>query len=286
MRRPTVSVVVPFRGDENGALELRSTLRQLSLAPGDEAIVADNTDDGLAGPALEGIARVVRATGEASSYHARNAGARLAGGEWLLFLDADCRPGADLIDRYFDEPVPEDCGLLAGTIDGFPEQRTLLADYTRSRGFYDGERGLGATGTSEGGAAPSGNLLVRRMAFEALGGFAEGIRSAGDFDLCWRAQAAGWRLIRRPAAVVAHRHRDDLASFLSMLARYGAGASWIDDRYPGASPRWKLVPGVLGSARDAVVSLVRREPREALYRGVDALGLVAYNVGYSRSNEL
>ena len=71
-----------------------------------------------------------------------------------------------------------------------------------------------------------------------------------------------------------------------MLARYGAGASWIDDRYPGASPRWKLVPGVLGSARDVVVNLARREPREALYRGVDALGLVAYNVGYAGSNEL
>ena len=169
--------------------------------------------------------------------------------------------------------MPEDCGLLAGAIDGVPEQRTLLAAYTRSRGFYDGQRGLGSTGKIEGGAAPSGNLLVRRAAFEALGGFAEGIRSAGDFDLCWRAQAAGWRLIRRPRAGVAHRHRDDLASFLSMLARYGAGASWIDDRYPGASPRWKLVPGVLGSARDALLSLARREPREALYRGVDALGL-------------
>jgi hypothetical protein len=116
-------------------------------------------------------------------------------------------------------------------------------------------------------------------------GFVEGIRSAGDFDLCWRAQGAGWRLLRRPEASVAHAHREDWPSFLAMLARYGAGASWINRRYPGASPRWALLSGLTGSARDVARELLRGQPTEALYRAIDAVGLIAYTVGYSRSND-
>lgn len=281
-----MSLVVPFAGGESDALALRHALSLLELEPGDELIVADNTAEGVAGPVLGEAARVIRATAEQSSYHARNRGAEVAGGEWILFLDADCVAAPDILDRYFSEPAPSDCGILAGSIVGVAEQDSLLARYTRSRGFYDGERGLGTNGANEGGAAPTGNLLVRRAAFEAVGGFAVGIRSAGDFDLCWRLQAAGWRLLRRPEAEVAHRHREDFGSFLSMLARYGAGANWINERYPGSSPRWSLVPGVLGSARDIVANLARGEPTEALYRGVDAIGLAAYNYGYGLTNEV
>jgi GT2 family glycosyltransferase len=284
MNRPSVSVVVPFRGDRAAASRTRGALGRLELAPGDELIVADNSDERVAADELGDLALVVPATRERSSYHARNRGAAAAAREWILFVDADCEPRSDLLDRYFDEPVPDDCGLIGGWIVGVSDQSSLLARYTADRLFYDGQRGLGANGTGEGGAAPAGNLLVRRAAFEEIGGFAEGIRSAGDFDLCWRAQAAGLRLLRRPAASVAHRHRDDLPSFLSMIARYGAGASWINRRYPGSSPRWGLVPGLTGSARDVATNLVRGRPTEALYRAIDALGLMASTVGYGRSN--
>jgi GT2 family glycosyltransferase len=128
--------------------------------------------------------------------------------------------------------------------------------------------------------------MVRRGVFDELDGFVEGIRSAGDFDLCWRAQAAGWRLLRRQAARVQHRHREDMRSFLAMLARYGAGAKWMARRYPGTVERWRLLPGLAGSLRDIVVNAIRLNPRECVYRAIDAIGLVAYNVGYSRSNEL
>jgi GT2 family glycosyltransferase len=284
MSRPSVSVVVPFRGGETDAVRLEASLAALETAGGDELIVADNTDDGVS-DSFGQATTVVRAEGERSSYHARNAAAGVACNDWILFLDADCDPRPDLLARYFAEPVADDCAILAGTIVGAEGQDSLLARYTRDRAFYDGERGLGANGTLEGGAAPTGNLMIRREVFESVGGFTEGIRSAGDFDLCWRVQGAGWRLLRRPGAEVAHAHRDDWPSFLAMLVRYGAGAAWINRRYPGASPRWGLIPGLTGSARDVALGLVKRRPTEALYRAIDALGLIAYTVGYNRSNK-
>jgi mycofactocin glycosyltransferase len=279
-----VSVIVPFRGDEEAALEAARALRSLDLGPGDELIVADNTDDTIAAPALAGVAEVVRAGGEASSYHARNAGASAAGCDWLLFIDADCSPAAGLLERYFDPPAAADDGLIAGTITEHPEHDSLLARYAASRSFYRGEEGLQG---SDGGYAPTGNLMVRREAFESIGGFVEGIRSAGDVDLCWRVQAAGWRLVRRPRAVVAHRHREDLSSFLGMLARYGAGANWLNGRYPGSSPRWPLSAYQLArSGLDAARHTAAGNRDEATFRLVDALGLVAHNVGYRSSNEV
>ena len=276
--------MVPFLGDERGALRLLAHLGALETTAGDELIVADNTEEGVAAPALGDAARVVRASGERSSYHARNAGARVALNDWLLFVDADCAPVPGLLARYFDPPPDESDGLLAGAIADHPEHDSLLARYTRSRNFYRGERGLQA---SDAAYAPTGNLMVRRRAFEAVGGFAEGIRSAGDVDLCWRIQADGWALTQRPDAVVAHRHREDLPSFLGMLVRYGAGASWLNRRYPGSSPRWPLSPyELVRSGFDAARHAVMGERDEAAFRLVDALGLVAHNVGYRSANEI
>src|SRR5215218_7104329 len=107
--RPFVSVIVPFRGDRAAAHRLVAALACLDLRDGDEAIVADNTTEGVgASIAGEGV-RVVPALGERSAYHARNEGARVAGAEWILFLDADCRPVTNLLDAYFAEPIADDC---------------------------------------------------------------------------------------------------------------------------------------------------------------------------------
>lgn len=280
--RPGVSVVVPFLGDWTAARRLREQLERLELGQADEVIVADNTADGVAVASLRGPATVVRAVRERSSYHARNAGARVAAADWLLFLDADCAPAPDLLDRYFESVPGSAVGMLGGSIIEHPDHGALLARYAISRHFYCGARGM----QRDSRYAPTGNLLVRRSAFEQVGGFVEGIRSAGDVDLCWRIQAAGWTMQRRPEARVAHRHREDLPSFLRMLARYSAGAGWLNRRYPGASPRWPLSAyEVARSARDAARLAFAGDREEAAFRLVDGLGLIAHNVGYRCSNE-
>lgn len=279
--RPEVGVVVPFRGDRAAADRLRTALRCLNLHEGDQMVVADNTEDGTAGwIAGDGI-EVVRAIRERSSYHARNQGAHAADGEWILFLDADCRPEPNLLDAYFAQPVPHGCGAVAGQILGEPDQRSFVARYARSRRLFDHADGLIR---ADGGGAAAGNLLVRRAAFRAIGGFTEGIRSGGDLDLCRRLQAAGWRLEFRPEALVHHRHRASLPSLLGAIARYGAGARWLNERYPGSSPPWPLALGCVNAARDVAAQLRQRHVKEALFRAVDGLGLMAHRVGYATRN--
>jgi GT2 family glycosyltransferase len=281
--RPPISVVVPFRGDAVAARRTLAAMVSLELRGRDELVLVDNSDDGTLKAVAGEEAHVIRATAERSSYHARNVGARAAGsGEWLLFVDADCVPQRDLLDAYFAEPVSDGCGVLAGQISGDRSQTGLMPRYARSRNYLSQTEGLhGKAGT----AGATANLLVRRTAFDAAGGFAEGIRSGGDVDLCWRLRAAGWTLEYRAAAGVVHRHRESLRGFMGQVARYAAGASWLDSQHPGSSPRWPLIGGLLGSGRDVAAHLLRGRFEEATFRAIDGLGLVAHNVGYRASNE-
>src|SRR5213592_1883114 len=185
MERPSVSVIVPFFGDATAAAETIAALRAIRLGPDDELVVADNTDDGvLAARHPESFAPRAKR----QPYSARNEAAARAVGEWLLFTDADCRPQPDLLDAYFDPPPGESVGALAGEIVAASGGTTLAQRYAADRRLLASELFLAHPYRPMGVTA---NLLVRRAAFEAIGGFAEGIRSGGDADLCWRLQDAG-----------------------------------------------------------------------------------------------
>jgi glycosyltransferase involved in cell wall biosynthesis len=276
--RPGVSVVVPFGGGETG--RLRAALGRIELREGDELIVADNS--GGSATRLAAIARVVPATAERSSYHARNAGAAVAAAEWILFMDDDCSPDPGILDAYLGEPVPAAVGAIAGEILGEEGQAALAARYARDRKILSQTDGLYGRGRT---IAATGNLLVRRAAFEALGGFTEGIRSGGDVDFCLRLQNGGWELAFRPPALVRHRHRESVTGLLGTFVRYGAGSRWLSECHPGLSHRWPLSPFELGRAgADAVRLSFAGDREQAAFRLIDGVGLVAHNLGWRSSN--
>jgi GT2 family glycosyltransferase len=229
VNRPPVSVVMPFAGDEAAAREALDALRGVRLRAGDELILADNS--GTA-PATPGV-MLVRAIGERSPARARNAGAEHARGEWILFLDADCRAPDDLLDAYFAQPVGDRVGALAGEVIPEPPGDSLAGRYGARRNFLGQSAHLGHPFRPRAAAA---NLLVRRAAFAQLGGFLEGLRAAEDTDFTWRLQEAGWRLELRAGAAVAHRYRTSVGELRRQWRGYAAGRAWLGRRYPGFVP--------------------------------------------------
>lgn len=280
--RPSVSVVVPFAGDRAEADEVIAACEALELEPGDEVLIADNTDAQLLVAAAAGRrVTAVAARGEHSPAFARNVAIERAAGDWLLLLDADCRPPPYLVARYLAEAVDPRCGAIAGAVIGDLDQRGTIPRYARSRHYLRQDANLR---DRRGPYAATANLLVRRAAWEDVGGFSEGIRCAEDSEFSWRLRAAGWTLAYRGQAVVAHRHRERLGALLVQNARYVAGAAWLDRRFPGSFPRDPALPRLARCAAGVAAWTATAQFERALFKAIDALVILAESGGRLMSN--
>jgi GT2 family glycosyltransferase len=278
--RPPVSVVVPFLGSRAEGEALLQRLGELRLGEGDEVVVADNGGVLSAGEAAS--LRTLAAPDERSSYYARNVAAEAATRDWLLFLDADTEPPPTLLDDYFREPVPDRCGAVAGGVVAARGQRALVARYAASRRYLSQAAHLRDVHRPY---AITANLLVRRAAWEEVGGFFEGLRSGGDQDFCWRIQDAGWTLEYREPAAVEHRHRERVRPLLRQMARYSAAIAWMERRAPGSSPRQPVARRLARAAIGAAAWSFAGRRERALFKLLDGAVVLAEGGGYLLSND-
>jgi glycosyltransferase involved in cell wall biosynthesis len=272
--RPAVDVVVPFAGS---AAELVA-VAELRLADDDTLTIVDNR-----APAAEPVsappgARLLRAAETRSSYFARNRGAATGEAPWLVFLDADVRPRPDLLDAYFEADVAEEVGLLAGGLvdEAAEEDAPLAARFAAAR------RPMAQEIVLRNGYALTANCAVRRAAFAAVGGFDDAIRSGGDADLGFRIERSGWRIEYRPEASATHVNRASLAALLRQRARHGAGAAWLEARYPGRFPPRGARGMLAWTARDTIRAtreLARGEREEARHDLVELAAGWAFELG-------
>jgi Glycosyl transferase family group 2 len=281
--RDAVSVVVPFAGDDEDARATISALQRINFGPDDEAILVDNSAGRvLAHTDLRAPMRVVSAPAQPSSYYARNRGAAEARNDWLLYMDSDCIPPPRLIDDYFSEPIGDDVGAVAGAVLPADVPMGVIARHKSFRRHLDQGKWMQA----ERPWAGTANLLVRKAAWNDVGGFAESIRSCGDIDFSWRLLATGWRLVYQPKATMRHVHRDTLRAHACQQIRYGGGHTWMQRRYPGTKMSRPLIKQLPLSAAGALRRAAVGDWEWSLFHLLDAMTAVMISAGKLRGNRV
>ncbi len=215
---PVTAVIVDYRSGD----ALRSCLASLRTEGLERVVVVDNAAAGTSRPYVDAATTVVE-PGFNLGYGAganRGVAALGQGDAPVLILNPDVEIHSGTLAalrRHLD--ADERVGIVGPTIqrpDGstYPAHRVfpspLLAAAHAALGSwwptnpftrrYRSPRDDGSVDWVSGAC-----LLVRRAAFEAVGGFDERFfMFAEDMDLCWRVRQAGWAVVAAPDAVVTH----------------------------------------------------------------------------------
>lgn len=269
---------MPFDGAVPAAAEASARLGAVRVRTGDELLLADNAPAAIPAAGMPSGVVLARCPVIRSAYAARNHGASRTSAPWLLFVDADCHLPPDLVDRFFEPPPGAQVGAVAGAVHGLPDQPGFIPAYIRSRRHLD-QTELRAHAYRP--MAVTANLLVRRSAWEALGGFAEDSPSGADADFCWRLQDLGLELGLNLRASVEHEHRATLRALLAQAHRDGRGAAWLAARhegYPSALPLRYFGRAAAGALAWPLLG----QPRRGAFKALDGVWGAAFNAGSLR----
>lgn len=219
--RPFVSVIVPVFNDRAGILRCLEAIATQSYPLGRiEVLVVDNgsVPPLTIEPTYPFRLSVLRCL-TPGSYAARNSGARSASGEILAFIDADCWPDHDWLERGVGRLILAQNGIAVGGEVTFvpPSRVTAVALYQLIGGFGQESRIL------ERRFATTANLICRSYTYRHVGGFEERLLSGGDSEWSWRAQAAGVDLVFEPQSVVFTEPRTTLRGSIRQARRVAGG---------------------------------------------------------------
>ncbi len=199
---------------------VRGALEQAARASRVEVIVIDDAStDATRDEAEHAGARVIDSPARGNPAAARNAGARAATGDPLVFLDADCVPAPGWLDAIL---AAHDAGasVVGGSL-ALPPGLSFTARCDYYCGWYL------VHPARPGGVVPHHpppNLAVRRGPFLDSAGFTE--RAPLGYtneERAWQAalRGAGHEIVFEPRAVAWHHNRPGLGNLLRRSYRWG-----------------------------------------------------------------
>ncbi len=218
------AVVVAY----NSGAALLECLRSLDLASVAEIVLVDNgSSDGSIEGALDVVprSRLVEPPTNLGFGGGVNAGVASSSGDFVLVCNSDLLVTGEAIDVLVDRMETDERAAVVGpqlvdtsgtpqvSARAFPTIRRssvqafagVLAPGGRSARCYAAENRERARGGGEVDWVTGACFLVRRAAFEEIGGFDSSyFMYVEEVDLCWRLEQAGWRVLHEPRASVVH----------------------------------------------------------------------------------
>jgi glycosyltransferase involved in cell wall biosynthesis len=230
-----VSVVIPVKDGRENLRRLLDSLDRLEF-PRErlEIVVCDNgSSDGTPALAGERGCRVLDLPGLSIS-GLRNRGAKEARGDVLAFVDSDCAVVPGWIDAalpHLERPEV----AAAGNYPSPPERSTWVQElWTLNHRLKPR--------VHEAAWLPSMNLIVKREAFERVGGFDERLKTCEDVDLCYRLRERAGLIIWDEAIGVTHHGEPPTLRVLFRKERWHGSDNWRGLLHHGL--RWEELPSL------------------------------------------
>lgn len=192
---PKVSIILPARNEETFIGRVLTALGRLDYPPERyEVIIVDNAS-------TDATAEIAGAMGAMVVKHprgrvgaVRNAGARVASGSILAFLDADCVVPRTWLRGAVEALGEPRVGAVGGACTA-PKEGSWVERAWAARG---------PTTRDEVTALAASSMIISHAFFDRLGGFDESLVAGEDDDLSYRIRARGERLVGLPACDVVH----------------------------------------------------------------------------------
>jgi len=159
---------------------------------------------------------------------ARNAGAQAARGDIIIFLDADCAPAPDWLERLAASLTGDGVAGAGGRVS--TQQRGLIPRFVQLE--YD-ERYERVARRRYIDFISSATAAYREPAFHEIGGFDTTMLGAEDVDLSFRLAEAGHKLVFAPDAIVYHTHPESLWAYVRRKFKYAFWRAALYGRHPG-----------------------------------------------------
>jgi glycosyltransferase involved in cell wall biosynthesis len=214
----SISIVIPNR---NGAATLEACLAAACASRYgrfEVVVVDDHSDDGSVDVIRRFPCRLVRLEAHAGVSKARNAGARAASGELLLFTDSDCLLGPDALAAVAAACGARDDLVVGGTYTPVPADEDFFSRFQSASIHYVETKRRAPDYVAAHAMAMDARL------FRRSGGFVERsfigvVPSVEDIELSHRLRRAGCELAMCPGLEVRHVFRFSLRRSLANAAR-------------------------------------------------------------------
>ncbi|MDR2499198.1 MAG: glycosyltransferase [Tannerellaceae bacterium] len=242
-----ISLIVPVFNRPDEVRELLESLTEQTVGSFELIIVED-------GSQTKCVDVVAEYAGKLNiSYHlienggpgpARNFGAKLASGDFLIVLDSDC-----ILPPGYIQAVRQGVEATQADVFGGPD-RAAEHFAPLQKAINYSMTSFWTTGGIRGGQKKldrfyprSFNMGMWKHIYESIGGFAR-MRFGEDIDLSIRLHQAGYRVKLLPEAWVYHKRRTDWRKFYRQVYNSGIARINLYKKYPHSLKAVHLLPAL------------------------------------------
>lgn len=214
-----VSIVIPAYNCEKTIEKCLRALEEQSYDDNFEVIVVDDGSSDNTASIVKKHQKIKylfeKNSGPAA---ARNKGWKNSKGKIIVFIDSDCVPEKSWLKEMLSDFKNENIGAVGGayelTVNNYSRLSCLIGEEIKYR-----YRKIGNFTDAHG----SYSFAVRRKILEKINGYNEyyPIATAEDWDLCYRIQDLGYKIVFNKNAKVGHHHPENFWKYLRTQFRHG-----------------------------------------------------------------